>query len=145
MKDEKLYRVMDANFNRAKEGLRVCEDICRFVYDQRQWTNSFKAVRHQLTDAAAGIGILKLVAARHIEGDVGKRTANSELARKNVDDIFYANAQRVKESIRVLEEFAKLKDRRVAEDFKKLRYRMYAIEKKITAQGRVVFDSGPSG
>ncbi|MBI3617351.1 MAG: thiamine-phosphate pyrophosphorylase [Candidatus Omnitrophica bacterium] len=135
MKDEKLYRVMDANLNRAKEGLRVCEDICRFVYDHRQWTDGFKTIRHQLTDAAAGIGVLKLVAARHIEGDVGKKTVNSELARENVDDIFYANAQRVKESIRVLEEFAKLKDRRVAEDFKKLRYRMYAIEKRITAQG----------
>ena len=135
VKDEKLYRVMDANFNRAKEGLRVCEDICRFVYDQRQWTTSFKTIRHQLTGAADRIGILKLLTARHIEGDVGKRTVDSELARKRIDDIFYANAQRVKESIRVLEEFAKLKDRRVAQDFKKLRYRMYAIEKRITAKG----------
>ncbi len=134
MKDEKLYRVMDANLNRAKEGLRVCEDICRFVYDQRQWTNSFKTIRHQLTGAAQGIGILKLLSARHVEGDVGKKTLNAELARKRIDDIFYANAQRVKESIRVLEEFAKLKDRRAAENFKKLRYRMYAIEKRITAK-----------
>jgi len=134
MKDEKLYRVMDANLNRAKEGLRVCEDICRFVYDQRHWTSSFKTIRHQLTAAAEGIGILRLLCARHIEGDVGKKTVNSELARKKIDDIFYANAQRVKESIRVLEEFAKLKDRRAAENFKKLRYRMYAIEKRITAK-----------
>lgn len=135
MKDEKLYRVMDANLNRAKEGLRVCEDICRFVYDQRQWTAGFKAVRHQLTAAAVGLGIPKLVAARHIEGDVGKKTVNSELARRKIDDILYANAQRVKESIRVLEEFAKLKDRRISESFKKLRYRMYALEKNIAAQG----------
>jgi len=133
MKDEKLYRVMDANLNRAKEGLRVCEDICRFVYDHRQWTRGFKTIRHQLTESAAGIGISNLVAARHIEGDVGRKTLNSELARRRVDDIFYANAQRVKESIRVLEEFAKLKDRHTAEDFKKLRYRMYALEKKIIA------------
>lgn len=134
MKDAKLYRVMDANLNRAKEGLRVCEDICRFVYDQRQWTAGLKAVRHRLTAAAVGLGIPKLVAARHIEGDVGKKTVNSESARRKVADIFYANAQRVKESIRVLEEFAKLKDRRVAEDFKKLRYRVYALEKRIAAQ-----------
>ena len=135
MKDEELYRVMDANLNRAKEGLRVCEDICRFVYDHRQWTSGLKTIRHQLTESAAGIGISNLVAARHIEGDVGKKTINSELARRRVDDIFYANAQRVKESIRVLEEFAKLKDRHTAEDFKKLRYRMYALEKKIIAPG----------
>ena len=135
MKDVKLYRVMDANLNRAKEGLRVCEDICRFVYDERQWTEGFKAVRHRLTDAAAGLDIPKLVAARHVEGDVGRKTVNSELTRRKIDDIFYANAQRVKESIRVLEEFAKLKDRRIAEDFKKLRYNMYALEKRVAAQG----------
>ncbi len=133
MKDEKFYRVIDANLNRAKEGLRVCEDTCRFVYDQRQWTNGLKTIRHQLTNAAAGLGIPKLVASRNIAGDVGKKTLNSELARGKVDDIFYANAQRVKESIRVLEEFTKLKDRRIAQDFKKLRYRMYALEKRITA------------
>ncbi len=135
IKDVKLYRVMDANLNRAKEGLRVCEDICRFVYDHRQWTRGFKTIRHQLTESAVGIGITNLVAARHIEGDVGKKTISSEFARGKVDDILYANAQRVKESIRVLEEFAKLKDRHTAEDFKKLRYRMYALEKRIIAQG----------
>ncbi len=135
MKDEKLYRVMDANLNRAKEGLRVCEDICRFVYDHRGGTNGLKTIRHQLTDAAVGVGIPKLVAARNIEGDVGKTTVKSELARRKIDDIFYANAQRVKESIRVLEEFAKLKDRRIAENFKKLRYRLYALEKRIAARG----------
>ena len=135
MKNEKIYRVMDANLNRAKEGLRVCEDICRFVYDHRQWTKSLKTIRHRLTDAAASVGIPDLVAARHIEGDVGKRTVNGELTRRKVEDIFYANAQRIKESMRVLEEFAKLKDRRVAESFKKLRYRMYALEKRIITQG----------
>lgn len=135
IKDVKLYRVMDANLNRAKEGLRVCEDICRFVYDHRQWTVGLKMIRHQLTESAAGIGIPNLVAARHIEGDVGRKTVSSESSRRKVDDIFYANAQRVKESFRVLEEFAKLKDSHTAEDFKKLRYRMYALEKRIVAQG----------
>lgn len=135
MKDVKLYRVMDANLNRAKEGLRVCEDICRFIYDRREWTKGLKTLRHQLTGAADGLDIPKLVAARHVAGDVGRKTVASELTRRKVDDIFYANAQRVKESIRVLEEFAKLKDRRIAEDFKKLRYRMYVLEKKIAAQG----------
>jgi hypothetical protein len=46
-------------------------------------------------------------------------------------DIYYANSQRVKESIRVLEEFAKLRNKQVAEKLKKLRYRVYALEKKI--------------
>lgn len=133
MKNGTLYRVMDANFNRAKEGLRVCEDICRFVYDQKQWTKDFKTIRHQLTASAVRLDSKRLVAARQVRGDVGRKTVNSELARRKIDDIFYANSQRVKESIRVLEEFAKLKHKGVAEDFKRLRYRMYALEKKIAA------------
>lgn len=135
MKDSRLYRVMDANLNRAKEGLRVCEDVCRFVYDRRQLTKDFKVLRHQLTSAAAGLGIAKLVAARQVTEDVGKTTVHSESVRRKVEDIFYANAQRVKESIRVLEEFAKLQDKRVAVRFKRLRYRMYALENKMAARG----------
>jgi hypothetical protein len=46
-------------------------------------------------------------------------------------DVFYANSQRAKESLRVLEEFAKLRDRRLAEDLKKLRYQVYALEKNV--------------
>lgn len=135
MADEasKLYRVMDANLNRAKEGLRVCEDICRFIYDEKGCTAAFKKIRHELTDAAMDLSIPKLMASRDIEGDVGRKTAGHESSRRQVDDIFYANAQRVKESVRVLEEFAKLKNKRAAEKFKKLRYRMYALEKRIAA------------
>ncbi|MBI5150523.1 MAG: thiamine-phosphate pyrophosphorylase [Candidatus Omnitrophica bacterium] len=135
MRDSRLCRVMDANLNRAKEGLRVCEDICRFVYDRRQLTQDFKVLRHELTAAAASLGIKKLMAARQVERDVGTTTVASELARRKVEDIFYANAQRVKESIRVLEEFAKLREKGVAARFKRLRYRMYALEKKMAARG----------
>ena len=46
----------------------------------------------------------------------------SELKRENLSDIFYANAQRVKESLRVLEEVTKLLDPRCALKLKKLRY-----------------------
>ncbi len=131
MKDQALYRVMDANLNRAKEGLRICEDICRFIHNKKQWTRAFKTMRHQLTAAAVKINLEKLVEARQVEGDVGRNTLDSELARRKIEDIFYANSQRVKESIRVLEECAKLRHNLVAEDFKGLRYRMYALEKKI--------------
>ena len=31
--DERIYRVIDANLNRLKEGLRVVEDIKRYVFD----------------------------------------------------------------------------------------------------------------
>ena len=123
-------RVVDANFNRAKEGLRVCEDTARFVLDDRGLTSGYKAVRHQLTEAADIFGLKDIVRSRDIEGDAGRSTIPAESKRENVSEIFYANAQRVKESLRVLEEFAKLRSPALAERFKILRYRVYGLEKK---------------
>ena len=129
--DKNLYRIVDANFNRAKEGLRVCEDICRFVYDEKSQTRKWKDLRHQLTTVVSSFGVKKIVQSRNIQGDVGKATTRTELKRNQVADIFYANSQRVKESIRVLEEFAKLLNKTKARELKKIRYQIYALEKKI--------------
>lgn len=127
----RLYRIIDANLNRAKEGLRVCEDVCRFILDEQQLTRRFKIVRHELTDAIGALKIMDVIEARNIQEDVGRGSIVLESKRKNVSDVFYANAQRVKESLRVLEEVAKLLDGRLAERLKKLRYRVYALEKEV--------------
>ncbi len=127
-------RIIDANFNRAKEGLRVCEDVSRFILDDQALTSSYKSVRHQLTDAAVLLGLKGMVSSRDVAGDVGRPTTLSESKRDNVEDIFYANTQRVKESLRVLEEFAKLKSAALAERFKLLRYKVYELEKKAFQQ-----------
>ena len=124
-----IQRVVDANYNRAKEGLRVCEDVCRFVRDDEKSTASFKKLRHDLTRAVQIFGFKDIVASRDIVRDVGRKTIAAESCRSSIADIFYANVQRVKESLRVLEEFAKLKDAAVASDLKKLRYTVYDIEK----------------
>lgn len=128
---EKLSRILDANFNRTKEGLRVCEDICRFVLDDETLTRQFKNVRHQLTKILAYLGFRRLVKARAIESDVGKGSSKTELRRKEISDIFYANLQRAKESMRVLEEFSKLVNLKSAVAVKGLRYKIYALEKKV--------------
>ncbi len=126
-----LYRMIDANFNRAKEGLRVCEDICRFKLNDKTLTSKIKKLRHELTDCVLKFSIKPIVLAREIKEDVGKASLPSELKRKDLEDIFYANAQRGKESIRVLEECAKLIKRNIAEQLKRLRYVLYALEKKV--------------
>ena len=127
---QNLYRVLDANFNRTKEALRVCEDVSRFVLDDAQLTRQFKTIRHQMTELIGEFGLKTLISARNIDGDVGKTTSQQELKRKQASDIFYANLQRAKESIRVLEEFAKLSGGQLAIKFKRLRYQLYALEKK---------------
>jgi len=129
--DKKFDRIIDANFNRAKEGLRVCEDVCRFVLDAKSITRSYKNARHQLTDIVGSLKIASIIRSRDITRDVGRQSTAVEFKRNGVTDIFYANSQRVKESIRVLEEFTKLRNKRLAQDLKKLRYKIYALEKNV--------------
>lgn len=127
---QKFLRIVDANFNRAKEGLRVCEDVCRFWLDDQVLTRICKKARHRLTELMKPLGLKEIIAGREIEADVGKGSTKSESQRKKTADIFYANCQRVKESLRVLEEFAKLKNVKTAAEIKKLRYEIYSLEKK---------------
>ena len=129
--DKKFDRIIDANFNRAKEGLRVCEDVCRFILDRKSFTQNYKNVRHQLTEIISSLNILKVIRSRDIGRDVGRKSSATEFKRSGAMDIFYANSQRAKESIRVLEEFTKLRNKQLAEDLKKLRYKVYALEKKV--------------
>ncbi|MCB9757297.1 MAG: thiamine-phosphate pyrophosphorylase [Candidatus Omnitrophica bacterium] len=127
----KLLRVVDANFNRAKEGLRVCEDVCRFWLNEKSSTKKFKDIRHQLTAHVGCFGYQDLIIGRDIQTDQGRATILSESKRETIADVFYANCQRAKESLRVLEEFAKFKDARAAAEIKNLRYNVYAVEQKV--------------
>ncbi|MFA5351094.1 MAG: thiamine-phosphate pyrophosphorylase [Candidatus Omnitrophota bacterium] len=129
-RNNSIYRIVDANLNRVKEGLRVCEEITRFILDNHKFTAGFKKARHEID------GIIKkiypapeLLKVRNSNSDVGRRNSRGELKRAGCKDIFWANIQRVKESLRVLEEFSKLLDIKVALRFKQLRYKVYEIEK----------------
>lgn len=131
---QKIYRLIDANFNRAKEALRVCEDMCRFYLDAPALTRQYKDIRHKLTTAVVELEIKSLIQARSIETDVGRGSTPSEFRRRDGGDIFYANSQRAKESVRVLEECAKLFTAPAARKLKRLRYQLYAIEKKVISR-----------
>lgn len=132
--DKTVYRIIDANINRAKEGLRVCEEIARFSLDNRSLTAGLKKLRHALDGALIQLpaGSSDLLRQRNSRSDVGSSLSAHELKRKDVQDIFYANIQRVKESMRVLEEFSKLLNRKCSLKFKKIRYDVYQIEKKMS-------------
>jgi len=132
--DKKVLRVIDANFNRLKEGLRVCEEVTRFILDDKALTASFKKVRHQASQIINKVflDLRRIIRARDIVKDVGKKSFKLELKRASFKDIFFANIQRVKESIRVIEEFNKLFNRKSSQQFKALRYKIYELEKKTT-------------
>ena len=130
-RENKISRIIDANLNRAKEGLRVCEEVTRFILDNRKFTASFKEIRHKIDCLSNKIySPAKLFSQREAHADVGRLNSCGETKRGNCKDVFRANIQRVKESLRVLEEFSKLVDIKVALGFKQLRYKVYEIEKE---------------
>ena len=125
-----LYRIVDVNLNRLKEGLRVCEDVSRFYICDKKITASLKAVRQSVIRFYPNIDKGKRLNARNIIADVGKHSTKKEKMRKDFKDLFMANIQRSKESLRVLEEITKLVDKSLSEKFKKMRYRIYDLEKR---------------
>jgi len=127
-----INRIIDANINRTKEGLRVCEEIARFMLNSPKFTSGLKEIRHEIGSLVKRFPpSINLLREREILKDVGRDIYINELNRKDIPDVFYANIQRVKESIRVLEEFTKLINRNLAVRFKKARYSIYEIEKNI--------------
>jgi thiamine-phosphate pyrophosphorylase len=134
-KKSSTWRIIDANLNRAKEGLRVCEEVARFILACRTLTARFKRIRHAIDRLLPLLPAqTALLTCRQARGDVGRPSSNSEMRRGSVADIFFANMQRVKESLRVLEEFTKLADTKVSAGFKGIRYDIYEIEKKFATK-----------
>jgi len=122
---EKIERLIDANLNRLKEGIRVIEDINRYIYDDKTLTSSLKALRHKLQTAYDQ----NRLRYRDIENDVQKESISSELSRSSINDLMIANFSRAQESARVLEESFKLIDQTLSELCKEVRYGLYAVEK----------------
>jgi len=125
-------RLLDANLNRLREGIRVVEDIFRYIYNDKQTSSKLKNLRHlaRLDDYD------KLLKSRDIENDVLKISTNSEQNRKDLNSILIANFKRAQESSRVLEEFGKLISVKTSENFKNIRYELYSLETIILTKGQ---------
>ena len=138
--EKRTLSLIDANLNRAKEGLRVTEDIARFVLANKKLTKKLKKLRHQIT--LAGISVGKLVLSR--KTDVGARLENRmERLRKDYYDIVRANFCRTAEALRVLEEFSKLTNVKASKEFKKIRFQLYLLEKEMIKElNKNTFKSG---
>ena len=122
--EPKIYRLIDANLNRLKEGIRVVEDIVRYVYDDKELALRLKTLRHE-----ARFDDPKLLEYRDIKKDVLKQSIVTEMQRENLQAIMKANMKRAQEAARVLEEVMKIAQPQSSETFKKIRYELYDIEK----------------
>ncbi len=120
-------RLLDANLNRLREGIRVVEDIFRYIYNDKLTSSKLKNLRH-LSRLQNYTDLLKC---RDIKNDVLKKSTSSEQSRDNLDSILIANFKRAQESSRVLEEFTKLISIEDSENFKYIRYELYDLEKAL--------------
>lgn len=127
-----VYRIIDANFNRAREALRVIEDFCRFALNSDPLTASAKQLRHELCAAIGKLDAGRLIAARDTIGDVGAgKTVDNQLQRSNLKDCFTAGCKRLTESLRGLAEITQTLNSEIAQKIEKLRFSAYTLEKNI--------------
>jgi thiamine-phosphate pyrophosphorylase len=82
-----LYRVIDANLNRLKEGVRVVEDIIRYRDNNKAIATQLKNLRHK----AKIEDIDSLLLHRDSINDVLRPTISSELNRSDIRCILIAN------------------------------------------------------
>jgi len=122
-----LYRVIDANLNRLKEGIRVIEDILRYRDNNKELALNLKTLRHR-----ARVNETKeLLKYRDSINDVLRPSTKSEQKRDSITSILSANFKRAEESSRVLEELYKLQNIEYSENFKYIRYELYKLEKEV--------------
>jgi thiamine-phosphate pyrophosphorylase len=133
-----VLRIIDANFNRSREALRVMEEYARFVLDDKAATAQLKSLRHELTAAINAIApVGQRLAARDTAGDVGTTLAvPPEQHRADALAVFDSAAARLAESLRALEEFGKIVDPQAAARLEACRYRGYELGRKLAFVGR---------
>lgn len=123
-----VFRLLDANYNRAREGLRIVEDVFRFVLPNQKIARKLKKIRLDLSKTTEKI-YPQLIQARDVKKDFGRK--GKEKKRKNLKDLVLANFSRAEEAVRVMEEFGKLISEEAGYKFKKLRFQVYNLEKEI--------------
>ncbi|MCT7548903.1 thiamine-phosphate pyrophosphorylase [Aliarcobacter butzleri] len=128
MDNNSSLRLIDANLNRLREGIRVVEDIFRYVYNNKEVATKLKNLRH----LARTESYYELLETRDVKNDVLRESIKSEQNRDNLNSILIANFKRAQESARVLEEFTKLTSIKDSENFKYIRYELYNLEIVLT-------------
>lgn len=126
------YRIIDANFNRAREAMRVIEDYCRFVLNCAGLSGRAKELRHRLCAVVANMEELRLLTERDTAGDIGVgQKADSAIGRKKLKDTLTAACKRLPEALRVLAETIRCDDTATAERIEEIRYAGYTLEKDV--------------
>ena len=129
-----LYRILDANLDRAREGLRVIEEWCRFGLENQQLTSTCKQFRQEL--ASWHHSVLRM--ARDTAHDPGTQLSHpQEETRADLPTVIQVNLCRIQEALRVLEEYGKVYDAEMATACKQMRYQVYILECQLQPRRRL--------
>ncbi|MDB9313783.1 thiamine phosphate synthase [Spirulina sp. CS-785/01] len=128
-----VYRILDANLDRAREGLRIIEEWCRLGINHPDLTQTCKTLRQDL----ASWHTPEIRQARDTPGDLGTDLSHpQEETRATLEHLLQANLCRVQEALRVLEEYAKLTEPQMAQACKQIRYQVYTLESDLLGSQR---------
>ncbi len=128
-----VYRILDANLDRAREGLRIIEEWCRFGLQNAEFAGECKRLRQEV----ANWHTAEMRAARDTQADPGTElTHPGEEQRTSIKSLLEANFCRVQEATRVLEEYGKLYHPNMGKAFKQMRYRVYTLESTLMGYQR---------
>ena len=120
-----IERLLDANLDRAREGLRVIEDWCRFGLERPDLVSRTKDFRQRLGRCHPA----RYKLARHTATDPAAGMAHGAQAERNgAAAVVAANCGRVQEALRVLEEFGRSEAGPLAAEAAAIRYGLYDLE-----------------
>jgi len=123
--DLRIYQIIDANLDRAREGLRVLEDWARFGLGKEKYVEKVKNFRQIL-----GKNHLEVYkqSRNHIKDKCKGLTHQEQINRKTSEQIISSNSARVQEALRVIEEFSRLQNYELSKIASEIRYEIYTIE-----------------
>jgi thiamine-phosphate pyrophosphorylase len=135
--DVDAARVLDASANRAREALRVLEDHTRFILNDALLSGQLKQLRHDLAGLMDAFPQRLLLESRDTLHDVGTTLSTArERERASISEVVQANAKRLQEALRTLEEFSKIFSAELGQAFEKIRYQSYTIERALLLGGQ---------
>jgi thiamine-phosphate pyrophosphorylase len=128
-------RIIDANLNRIGEGLRFLEEVARLTLNDAALTQQLKNMRHEMVRCDRGLQT-QLMQYRDAAGDIGvEMEVPGEEKGRDMPAAVVANARRVQEALRVMEEIARAPGLGLDTDkFKQARFALYTIEKTLLSR-----------
>ncbi len=125
LQDQRIAQIIDANLDRAREGLRVMEDWARFALGRKDLVKEIKNYRQILGKHH----LISYKESRNFNTDECTGLAHPEQFKRNkAEDIISTNAARVQEALRVIEEFSRNHNEELCILASNIRYQIYDLE-----------------